>query len=180
MHGDNGIYTDARLSFYLLPLFLFGFINTIFLFNGYWRGCLVNQKQIAGVCNRVVYLYPLHGDADLFPVAYDGSIYASISEAAQLSALLDPFGLSAFFMQTANWSVQQRNTALIIPAGAFLFNRIAVLLVSTASIAIAFKYFRFSIRVQKKKRLPTDGSSKTTHTITVFKAVQPTFGWKMH
>ncbi len=180
MHGDNGIYTDARLSFYWVPLVLFGFINTIFcstiICGVAW---LTKNKLLVYVTGLFIYiLYMVMLIYSRSPMMAQSMPQSA--EAAQLSALLDPFGLSAFFMQTANWSVQQRNTTLIIPAGAFLFNRIAVLLVSTASIAIAFKYFSFSIREQKKKRLPTDGYSTIAHHITVYKAVQSTHGWAMH
>jgi ABC-2 type transport system permease protein len=180
MHSDNGIYRDARLSFYWLPLVLFGFINTIFcstvICGVAW---LTNNKLLVYVTGLFIYiLYMVMLIYSRSPMMAQSMPQSA--DAAQLSALLDPFGLSAFFMQTANWSVQQRNTAVIIPAGAFLFNRIAVLLLSAASIAVAFKYFTFSIREQKKRRQSADVSSGTTHPMTVFKAVQPTHGWLMH
>ncbi len=46
------------------------------------------------------------------------------AEALARAALLDPFGLSAFFEQTQHWTPAERNTQLLALAGNFLLNRL--------------------------------------------------------
>ena len=72
--------------------------------------------------------------------------------AVQLSASLDPFGLSAYFLKTSNWSVIQRNTGSIPLSGILLFNRLGVLLLSSLLLLISFKTFSFSVKEKRKKK----------------------------
>ncbi|WAM27193.1 M1 family aminopeptidase [Myxococcus sp. NMCA1] len=65
-------------------------------------------------------------------------------EALARAALLDPFGLSAFFAQTRYWTEHERNTRLLHLEGAFLHNRLLWLGVSAG--VLAFVYQRFSFR----------------------------------
>ncbi|HEU4562829.1 MAG TPA: M1 family aminopeptidase [Longimicrobium sp.] len=65
--------------------------------------------------------------------------------AMRWAAILDPFGISAFFQQTWYWTPAQRNTELLALDGYFLLNRVLVLAVSLAILAIT--YWRFSFRL---------------------------------
>ncbi|NVI98543.1 hypothetical protein HV824_10455 [Myxococcus sp. AM009] len=65
-------------------------------------------------------------------------------EAVARAALLDPFGLSAFFAQTRYWTEHERNTRLLGLEGAFLHNRLLWLGVSAG--VLAFVYQRFAFR----------------------------------
>ncbi len=55
--------------------------------------------------------------------------------AMQASSILDPFGLSAFFQQTAGWSVTERNESQVLLKGSLLLNRI---LYSTLSLIVLY------------------------------------------
>ena len=61
------------------------------------------------------------------------------------AALLDPFGISAFFQQTWYWTPAQRNTQFLALDGYFLINRLAVLLLSAAILAITYRAFSFRV-----------------------------------
>ncbi len=69
------------------------------------------------------------------------------AEGLALAALLDPFGLSAFFEQTRYWEVVQKNTEVIALTGNFLYNRILWIVISL-SIFLA-NYFAFKFRKGK-------------------------------
>ena len=69
----------------------------------------------------------------------------------QLAALLDPFGLSAFFAQTHYWTIAQQNVQFPSLSGAFLANRIAVLVASAILVAMTIRLFSFrSARVTRR------------------------------
>lgn len=57
------------------------------------------------------------------------------------AAALDPFGLSAFFEQTRFWTVDEQNTRFVALTGAFLVNRIAVLVVAGGLFLLAHRAF---------------------------------------
>lgn len=61
------------------------------------------------------------------------------------AAVLDPFGISAFFQQTWYWTPAQRNTQLLALDGWFLVNRVLVVLVSVAVLAVTCRLFSFRL-----------------------------------
>jgi hypothetical protein len=73
-------------------------------------------------------------------------------EAMNLSAQFDPFGLSAFFQQTLNWSGQERNTLLPSLAGNMLFNRLFFSILSLLLLLLAFLGFKFSLNEKSKRQ----------------------------
>ncbi len=62
-----------------------------------------------------------------------------------LAALLDPFGLSAFFEQTQYWTPLLRNTHGVALRGSFLVNRLLWMGVSFAGLAIVYRAFRMRV-----------------------------------
>jgi ABC-2 type transport system permease protein len=58
-----------------------------------------------------------------------------------VAALLDPFGLSAFFAQTRYWTPALRNTRLIALDGGFLLNRLLWLAVAVAGWLVLYRRF---------------------------------------
>jgi ABC-2 type transport system permease protein len=67
-------------------------------------------------------------------------------ETMRLSAVLDPFGLSALFHQTLTWSIAERNTELLHFTGTLLVNRLLYAGISIGGLAAMFVWFRFSIK----------------------------------
>ncbi|HKP76945.1 MAG TPA: hypothetical protein VJT67_15550, partial [Longimicrobiaceae bacterium] len=57
------------------------------------------------------------------------------------AALLDPFGISAFFQQTWYWTPAQRNTQLLALSGYVLANRLLVVGVAVALLVATYRLF---------------------------------------
>ncbi len=68
-----------------------------------------------------------------------------------LSALADPFGLSALSTATKYWTASDRNTLLPSISGVLLYNRLIWLGVSFAFFALAYAIFRFETKGVKKE-----------------------------
>ena len=66
-------------------------------------------------------------------------------EALARAALLDPFGLSAFFEQTRYWTVAERDVRPVTLTGRMLLNR--ALWLGVTGAVLAFAYARFAFRV---------------------------------
>ncbi|HVG43458.1 MAG TPA: M1 family aminopeptidase, partial [Longimicrobium sp.] len=61
------------------------------------------------------------------------------------AAILDPFGISAFFEQTWYWTPAQRNAQLLALDGSFLVNRLLVVALSAAILAATWRLFSFRL-----------------------------------
>ncbi|NHM07603.1 M1 family metallopeptidase [Flavobacterium sp. CYK-4] len=72
-------------------------------------------------------------------------------QAQWLSAILDPFGISAFFFQTTHWSIQQRNTELLELNGVLVFNRIGFVVVAILLLLAASKKFVVVSKIKKNQ-----------------------------
>jgi ABC-2 type transport system permease protein len=147
--SDRSRYTDFNLVFYLQPIFIFGFINTIFcsslLAGVAW---LSKNKMMVYVSGLLLYIFYM------VMLIFSGSplMTKGMPQSAQtilLSAIFDPFGVSAFFLQTSHWTVEQRNTEVILPVGIFLGNRVGVIVVSLLFIFFILKRYSFE-SVEKK------------------------------
>ncbi|GAB2660182.1 M1 family aminopeptidase [Flavihumibacter cheonanensis] len=79
--------------------------------------------------------------------------------AQKLAALLDPFGLSAYYYAARDFSVNQRNQELVPLTGFFLLNRL--LYSALAVVFIYFSYLSFSVTQGKKSRA---GKSTAVHS----------------
>ncbi len=73
------------------------------------------------------------------------------------SALLDPFGMSAFFEITRHWTAAAKSTRLVPLTGVLLFNR--VLWIAAAVGVAAFVYRRFSFRATSSPARGAQASS---------------------
>jgi ABC-2 type transport system permease protein len=73
-------------------------------------------------------------------------------ESESLSAILDPFGVSAFFLSTRYWTVFQKNTQVLPLEGPFLINRLLWMTVALIILALAFWKFDFTAAKQRAKK----------------------------
>ncbi|HEX5632590.1 MAG TPA: hypothetical protein VFX50_05155, partial [Gemmatimonadales bacterium] len=73
-------------------------------------------------------------------------------EALARAALLDPFGLSAFFEQTRYWTVAERDVRPVTLSGRMLSNRLLWLGVSAGVLAFAYARFAFRVRAATRRR----------------------------
>jgi ABC-2 type transport system permease protein len=173
---NRNLYTNFTVWHYLQPLLVFGLVNTFFCAAIVCSvGWLTKNKvavYITGLFIYILYMVMLIFSGS--PLMAKGMPQSPAM--VRLSACLDPFGLSAFFLHTSQWSVLQRNTQVAIPSGVFLLNRIGVLLVSWASLFVAFKTFSFTICDKAKKATSHTKTYKnlTTHDLT-YKTILPKF-----
>ncbi|NDF63456.1 MAG: aminopeptidase, partial [Synechococcaceae bacterium WBB_3_034] len=84
----------------------------------------------------------------------------------QITALTDPFGLSALAITTKYWTAAERNTLLPELSGVFLANRLLWVALGAAVFAVAATLFRFEQRGAKTRAgqgsPPAAGSSLAT------------------
>lgn len=126
--GLPNIFLASSLLFLIASLTrstLLTYIGGILLYCLYWFGAIYfNSPMIAGST-------------------------PATPEAMALAALIDPFGLSAFFEQTQFWEVVEKNEALIRMRGLFLLNRL--IWVFAGAVVLLFTYRLFSFRKEGKR-----------------------------
>lgn len=140
---------SVSLLYYIQPVLLFTFINTIFITAVLsFAGWISKNKLIIYVSGLLLYM--------LYTVTliYSGSplIAGALPQSEQarfISAIADPFGMSAYFYQTSSWTVEQRNTQLISIKGLFALNRVIVVLISLLLLYISVRKFSFSKKQSK-------------------------------
>jgi ABC-2 type transport system permease protein len=92
------------------------------------------------------------------------------------ASLLDPFGLSAFFEQTAYWTPLMRNTRLVALSGNFLINR--VLWLTFSAIVWIVVYKRFSFRLLTKARGTTTVEDDVAPSTTTYAPEPVSPSWR--
>lgn len=137
---------------YLQPLILLALPNAFFCSAMVCSiGWLSNNKllvYISGLFIYILYIVTLLFSGS--PLMAGG--FPPTEEAMNLSAKLDPFGMSAFLQQTNNWSAPQRNTQLLSLTGNLLLNRLLFFSLSLAALLFAFSRFRFSLKNKSRKQ----------------------------
>jgi hypothetical protein len=149
----------VSLLYYIQPVLLFTFLNTLFITAVLsFAGWISKNKLIIYVSGLMLYMIYM------ITLIYSGSplMAGALPQSEQsrlISAVVDPFGMSAYFYQTSSWTVEQRNSQLISLKGLFLLNRISVVLISLLLLYISVRKFSFS---KKQSKLPSK-SKENTH-----------------
>jgi hypothetical protein len=141
-----------NIWYYLQPYLLFGLPGILFCIA---LVCSVGwfSKNKLMIYMAGLFVYILYVMAAIFSNSPLLAKASPVSDAAMsLSAKLDPFGASAFFEQTKNWSVLQRNSSLLTLSGNMLFNRLLWLVFSVSILICCFRFFKFSLAPKKEKR----------------------------
>jgi hypothetical protein len=97
-------------------------------------------------------------------------------EALARAAVLDPFGLSAFFEQTRYWTVAERDARPVTLTGRLLVNRLLWLGVSGAVLAFAYARFAFRVRLPERRRSEALDDVTDSGTATAFLPLLPVSG----
>ncbi len=150
---DRTGYTGFQIWNYLHPIIVLAIPNLLFCTAMVCSiGWLGKNKLLVYVSGLLIYI--LYMVALLFSGSplMAGSMPPS-AQAMDLSAKIDPFGLSAFFQQTNLWPVAQKNAQNVALIGNLLLNRVFYLLFSLGLLAVAFVRFRFQSidKVRRKK-----------------------------
>lgn len=90
-----------------------------------------------------------------------------------VSALADPFGLSALSIATKYWTAAERNTQLPALAGPLLANRLIWTGVGLALFAWAYRVFRFEQKPAKAKKGAAPAAAEAAETATPRSAAPP-------
>jgi len=140
---------SVSFLYYIQPVLLFTFINTFFTTAVLsFAGWISKNKLIIYVSGLLLYMFYtvtlIYSSSPLMV----GSLPQS-EQARLISAIADPFGMSAYFYQTSTWTVEQRNTELISLNGLFALNRIIVVLISLMLLYVSTRKFSFSKKQSK-------------------------------
>jgi ABC-type transport system involved in multi-copper enzyme maturation permease subunit len=169
--GKSSVKTTSFfLSYYLYPIILFGFINTFFVTAVLsFVGWISKNKMLVYVSGLLLYIFYM------VALVYSGSPLMAQSmpqsqQAQAIAAFTDPFGFSAFFQQTAGWSVAQRNKQVISLSGVFLINRLVILSISIGLIFICTNKFSF-LKTNKRKKIKTATLFPKSNAAVIYKAV---------
>jgi hypothetical protein len=137
---------------YLYPLLVFGLLNSLFVCSFLFFLAYRTHKKllvvIGGLLLYVLYMVLLVFSNSPF---MSGSMPQSI-EAQQISAILDPFGLSAYFFESRSFSVVQKNNGIVPLNNMFLLNRGIFLFISSFFLWSSCRAFSFSRKQSHKSK----------------------------
>lgn len=149
--GDE-MQVGLNLWHYIYPLLVFGILNALFVCSFLFFTSYITQKKllvvIGGLLLYVLYMVLLVFSNSPF---MDGSLPQSI-EAQQISAILDPFGLSAYFFEARSFSVAQKNDGIVPLTNIFLLNRGIYLFISGFFLWSSYRLFSFSRKQNHKTK----------------------------
>lgn len=147
--GDE-MQIGFNLWHYVYPLLVFGLLNTLLVCSSLILVSYATQKKlmvvIGGLLLYVFYMILLVFSNSPF---MSGSLPQSI-EAQQVSALLDPFGLSAYFFEARSFSVVEKNDFIVPLTNMLLLNRGIFVLISVFFLWRSHKLFSFSKNTRHK------------------------------
>lgn len=141
-----------NLNFYLYPLLVFGLLNTFFVCSFLFWITYFTQKKLLVVVGGLL-LYVLYMVVLLFSSSpfMSGSLPQSLAS-QQISAVLDPFGLSAYFFEAKDLSVHQKNTELVPFSDFLMVNRLLMIVLSIGFLGLTFWKFSFSKTSHQKTK----------------------------
>ncbi|MCE3075844.1 M1 family aminopeptidase [Chryseobacterium gwangjuense] len=151
MRTGSEIQPYFNLWYYLFPLLIFGCINCLLVCSFLFFISLTTKKKllvvIGGLLLYVFYMVVLLFSNSPFMA---GSVPQSL-ESQQISAFIDPFGLSAYFFEGRSLSVSEKNESIIPLSSYLLVNRSIFLIISVVFLLLSYILFSFSGFSGKKK-----------------------------
>ncbi|WP_312297752.1 M1 family aminopeptidase [Chryseobacterium sp.] len=161
MRTGSEMQDSFSIFYYLYPLLIFGVFNTLLVCSFLFLLSLTVKKKLFVVVGGL-FLYIFYMVVLLFSNSpfMAGSLPQSL-EAQQISSLLDPFGLSAYFLESRDLTVEQKNQQIVPLTGYLLYNRILFLLISGGFLLLTEKLFSFSDVSGKKTGKPIIKTSST-------------------
>lgn len=137
---------------YFYPLLIFGGINCFIVCSFLFFISFIMKKKLLVVVGGL-FLYVLYMIILVFSNSpfMAGSLPQSL-ETQQLSALIDPFGMSSYFFEARTLSAQQKNELIVPFSGYLLINRIVFLIISVLLLLLTYRLFSFSTFSQNKSK----------------------------
>jgi len=165
-----------HLSYYLYPVLVFGCVNTFFV-------CSVlsliawfsKNKLLVTISGLMLYMFYM------IALLFSGSPFMAQSKPQSLqtqfiSAIADPFGLSAYFLISKDFSVVHRNIHLVPFTGVLLANRLLVLATSFLFLLLGMQ--TTSLCFTKKKSSKKLDDVLETGSLMHYQTAAVTFGFK--
>lgn len=177
LRTGSEMHEGFSIVYYLYPLLIFGFINTFLVGSFLFSITFILRKKllvvIGGLLLYIFYMVILLFSNSPFMA---GAMPQSL-EAQQISAILDPFGLSSYFLNARLLTVEQKNIQFVPMTGYLLFNRIFCLIISILFLWLTVKKFSFSnISKQKAKKASPKDDSQRKFFKSGYASVQPHYG----
>ncbi|MDA3613331.1 ABC transporter permease/M1 family aminopeptidase [Polluticaenibacter yanchengensis] len=162
---------------YLYPLLIFGLLNCLLVCSFLFFISFTTGKKllvvIGGLLLYVLYMVVLVFSNSPFMA---GSLPQS-ADTQYLSAMADPFGLSSYFLQATDLTIQQKNTGIVPFSGILQLNRTLFFFVSVALLLLTGRLFSFSALPGKKlKRSLTTAPADATPSLGDYKTAKLNFG----
>ena len=169
-----GVYLGIILGSFLAPIFgwedasRFGdffiktFVNNYVLFilpNMFFTGAIIFQMANIWKSTVISFVGTLF---ILIAYGFSGTLMSNIDNET-IAALVDPFGIQTFNIQTKYFTVIEKNTLSPQFSGVLLFNRIIWTLFGT--VILFLSYFKFSFQTKNKKIKKVE-TVKSTDKIT--------------
>ncbi|MGO4293210.1 M1 family aminopeptidase [Chitinophaga sp. RAB17] len=160
---DSAMLPGMHLLHYVYPFILFGGFNSLFvcsfLFFIAWGTRSKLLTAVGGLLLYVLYMVILlFSNSPFMAQAAPQSLAAQ-----QISAITDPFGLSAYFYASRNFSVSQRNTVLTPLSGYLLVNRLITLAISGICFLLGYISFSYTRKRQIKKETTFSAAASPFH-----------------
>lgn len=171
LRTGNEMQSGFDLWSYLYPILIFGVLNCFFVCSFLFMVAYTTRKKllvvVGGLLLYVLYMVLLVFSNSPFMA---GSMPQAI-EVQQLSSIIDPFGVSAYFFEAKHFIIEQKNEVVIPFSGFLALNRSIYVLLSILFLAMTYHFFAFtqtvSKKVLKRKRLELSGViSKSTEAKT--------------
>lgn len=137
---------------YFYPLLIFGGINCFLVCSFLFFISFSTKKKLLVVVGGL-FLYVLYMIILVFSNSpfMSGSLPQSL-ETQQLSALIDPFGISSYFFEARTLSAKQKNEIIVSFSGYLLINRMVFLIISMLFLLLSYRLFSFSTFYQNKSK----------------------------
>lgn len=146
--------------------------------------CLAIVFGIATLFKNQVAVYV--GGMLTFILYIAGSVFAgapwvanvspSSEEAMLMAAVLDPFGMAAFFQQVGHYTIEQKNNEALHFTGSLVTNRVFWFVLSTVLLGIAYRFFSFrKVNTREKKKSEKEENPSTITKYTTKRANPSTY-----
>ncbi|MBP1165209.1 hypothetical protein JOE44_002093 [Chryseobacterium sp. PvR013] len=144
MRTGSEMQEGVNIIYYIYPLLIFGLINSLFACSFLFLISSVIKRKLLVVVGGLL-LYVFYMIILLFSNSpfMAGSLPQPL-ETQQFSALIDPFGLSSYFMQARDLTAHQKNMQIVPFTGYLLFNRLLFFIVSAGLLFVSYRLFSFS------------------------------------
>lgn len=167
-----------NLWYYLYPVVILGFINCLVVCSFLFFIAYSTKRKLLVVTGGLL-LYVLYMVVLLFSNSpfMAGSLPQSI-ETQQLSALSDPFGLSAYFLEAKVFSVAQKNHSITPLSGYLLTNRLIFIVFSGLFLFLSYRLFSFTTSSDKGSGKKNDLFSAPHIVLSDYITAESDFGFR--